>query len=160
MNYSGIAECDVLNGTGFRVVLFVSGCDHKCRGCHNPETWNKDFGYKFTEDTKEYLFECLRKPYIDGITISGGDPLYTENIGEILGLVRDIRLNFPKKSIWLYTGYSYEELMKDKLRSSVLMYIDTLIDGEFMIDKRDITLKFRGSSNQRIIDVHTGKVIE
>ena len=184
MNYSGISECDVLNGTGFRVVLFVSGCSHKCYNCQNPKTWNENFGHPFTEKTKEYLFECLSKEYIDGITLTGGDPLYESNLSDVLSLVKEIRLLFPEKTIWLYTGFrvrvvdmsnypswdNYFETdsvdMKGvchSMRSEILNHTDVIVDGEYIDEQRDITLKFRGSKNQRVIDVQKsleqGKVV-
>lgn len=174
MNYSGISECDVLNGTGFRVVLFVSGCSHKCYNCQNPKTWDKNFGHPFTEKTKQYIFNCLDKDYIDGITITGGDPLYKYNLDEVLKLVQVIRISFPDKTIWLYTGFRWEELimydsynsfipLESNLRKDIYeLYIkrhqiielcNIVVDGEYIDEQKDLTLKFRGSKNQRIIDV-------
>lgn len=165
MNYSGISECDVLNGTGFRVVLFVSGCSHRCYNCQNPKTWDKNFGHPFTEKTKQYIFNCLDKDYIDGITITGGDPLYKYNLDEVLKLVQEIRISFPKKTIWLYTGYSYSKIFRGQLsclsqkglnnfkRREIIKQCDVLVDGEYIDEQRDITLKWRGSKNQRCIDV-------
>lgn len=169
MNYSGISECDVLNGTGFRVVLFVSSCSHRCYNCQNPKTWDKDFGCPFTEETKKHLLEYLRKPYIDGLTLTGGDPLHENNLEDILLLIDEIRTLVPKKTIWLYTGYTWEEIFAisynedfvcqtttDKntiYRQNIIRKIDVLIDGRYVDELRDVTLKFRGSSNQRLIDV-------
>ena len=165
MNYSGISECDVLNGTGFRVVLFVSGCSHRCCNCQNPKTWDKNFGHPFTEKTKEYIFECLSKDYIDGITITGGDPLYESNLDTVLSLVNKIRLSFPEKTIWLYSGYTIDQIFNDdefdikggivenQTRRAIILSCDVFIDGEYINEQRDITLKWRGSSNQRVIDV-------
>ena len=167
MNYSGISECDVLNGTGFRVVLFVSGCSHRCCNCQNPETWDKNFGHPFTEKTKEYIFECLSKDYIDGITITGGDPLYESNLDDILSLVNEVRLSFPDKTIWLYSGYTWNQIMypvvtddfnpiRDKIiqtRKDIIENVDILVDGEYIDKQRDVTLKWRGSSNQRVISI-------
>lgn len=196
MNYSGISECDVLNGTGFRVVLFVSGCSHKCYNCQNPKTWNRNFGHPFTEKTKEYLLGCLSKDYIDGITLTGGDPLYESNLSDVLSLVKEIRISFPEKTIWLYTGYklfiNYPESHRqhkyilstkpnaltniiydndlflkkqeeDKKRSEIISLCDVVVDGEYIDEQRDIALKWRGSSNQQVIDVRQslaqGKVV-
>lgn len=180
MNYSGISECDVLNGTGFRVVLFVSGCSHRCYNCQNPKTWDKNFGHPFTEKTKQYIFNCLDKDYIDGITITGGDPLYEYNLDEVLKLVQEIRISFPKKSIWLYTGYKLELLSEEIYngtkqictishfypiptknefaenqvkRSKIIELCNIVVDGEYIDEQKDLSLKFRGSKNQRVIDV-------
>ena len=156
MNYSGISECDVLNGTGFRVVLFVSGCSHRCYNCQNPKTWDKNFGHPFTEKTKQYIFNCLDKDYIDGITITGGDPLYKYNLDEVLKLVQEIRISFPEKTIWLYTGYTWEQLVYSRMpsgvgkekeflnwnrRNEIISNIDICIDGEYVDNLKDLTLK-------------------
>ena len=165
MNYSGISECDVLNGTGFRIVLFVSGCSHRCCNCQNPKTWDKNFGHPFTEKTKEYIFECLSKDYIEGITITGGDPLYESNLDDILSLVNEIRLSYPEKTIWLYTGYTVDQIFNDdefdikggivenQTRRAIILSCNVIVDGEYIDEQRDITLKWRGSSNQRVIDI-------
>lgn len=172
MNYSGISECDVLNGTGFRVILFVSGCSHRCYNCQNPKTWDKNFGHPFTEKTKQYIFNCLDKDYIDGITITGGDPLYEYNLDEILKLVKQIRISFPEKTIWLYTGFEWNDIMcsfaglqadcvaldkKDieafEKRRKIISNVDVLVDGEYIDEQKDLTLKWRGSKNQNCIDV-------
>lgn len=164
MNYSGISECDVLNGTGFRVVLFVSGCSHKCYNCQNPKTWDKNFGYPFTEKTKQYIFNCLDKDYIDGITITGGDPLYDNNLDEVLYLINEIRISFPEKSIWLYTGYTWEDLINVNcpfdsewenriIREDIIELCDVLVDGEYIDEERDLSKKWAGSKNQRVINV-------
>lgn len=148
MNYNGIAECDVLNGTGFRVVLFVSGCDHYCPGCHNKETWNYNFGHPFTEKTKEYIFSCLDKDYIDGLTITGGDPFYHKNRNSVFKLISEVRKRYGEtKDIWVWTGYTMSELNEMQLP---INDIDVIIDGRFEQDKRDVSLKFKGSSNQRV----------
>ena len=151
MNYSGISECDVLNGTGFRVVLFVSGCSHRCYNCQNPKTWDENFGHPFTENTKQYIFNCLDKDYIDGITITGGDPLYENNLDEILKLVHEFRISFPEKTIWLYTGYSYSDIFRGQ--SSCLSLCDVLVDGRYIDEQRDVTKKWAGSKNQQVINV-------
>lgn len=165
MNYSGISECDVLNGTGFRVVLFVSGCSHRCYNCQNPKTWDKNFGHPFTEKTRQYIFNCLDKDYIDGITITGGDPLHENNLNEVLKLVQEIRISFPEKTIWLYTGYSYSKIFQGQSsclsqeglnnfkRREIIKLCDVVVDGEYIDEQKDITLKWRGSKNQRCIDV-------
>ena len=149
MYYSGIAECDVLNGTGFRVVLFVSGCENYCSGCHNQKAWDYTFGHPFTDKTKEYIYDCLSKPYIDGISILGGDPFAPKNRQEVCNFIADIRAKFgTSKNIWVWTGYTLEEV--EELNIPV-NNIDVMIDGRYEKDKRDVSLKFRGSSNQRIL---------
>ena len=153
MNFCQIETCSIANGTGFRVVLWCSGCSHHCKGCHNPETWQRDAGREFTSAEKEKLFSLLKEPYIQGITFSGGDPLFRANIDDVYTLLQDIKTNFPDKDIWMYIGYTFEELQRDIERKKILPYIDVLIDGKFILEQRDITLAFRGSANQRIIDV-------
>lgn len=149
MRYLSILDCDIADGQDIRVTLFVSGCSHHCKGCHNPESWNPNNGKEFTEEVKEKLFNLIDRPYIDGLTLSGGDPLFCSNRADIEKLCIEFKERFPNKSIWLYTGYKFEDI-KDL---TVLSYIDVLVDGKFEIDKRDITLPFRGSSNQRIINL-------
>ena len=153
MNYMAIYKTSLADGVGWRTVLFVSGCNHKCKGCHNPESWNKNAGYPFTEKTKQVLFECLSKDYINGLTISGGDPLYKDNLLTITELCKEIKEKFPNKTIWVYTGSLYRDIKTLEL----MKYIDVIVDGKFKINKKDTTLAYRGSSNQRIIDVKTGK---
>ena len=153
MNFAKIETCSIANGTGFRVVLWCSGCSHHCKGCHNQETWDEDFGRPFTEKEKEILYELLSKPYIKGITFSGGDPLFSANLDDVFALLQDLRRDFPDKDIWMYTGYTYEELQRDVDRKKFLPLIDVLIDGKFILAQRNITIAFRGSTNQRIIDV-------
>lgn len=170
MNYSQIIETDIANGNGVRVTLFVSGCGHKCHNCQNPETWDRNFGNQFTAKTKEYLFKCLDKPYIDGITITGGDSLYKNNLSDVLNLVNQIRTLFPQKTIWLYSGFYWEEIfeptfgeqsqewidryLKDcEIRKAIIRNVDVMIDGRYVDSQRDVTLKWRGSKNQSVIDV-------
>jgi anaerobic ribonucleoside-triphosphate reductase activating protein len=149
MNYSGISYPDVENGKGVRCTLFVSGCSHHCKGCHNPETWNFDFGSEFTKDTKDKLFNIVAKTYIHGLTLSGGDPL--DNYDDILSLVKEFRVIFGEtKNIWLYTGYQIEQL-ESLGKTEILDYVDVIVDGEYHENERDITLAFRGSKNQRIL---------
>ena len=149
MKYLDILDCDIADGEGVRVALFVSGCSHHCKGCHNPQSWNPENGKEFTEEVKEKLFKLIDRPYIDGLTLTGGDPLFCNNIFEIKKLCLEFKQRFPNKTIWLYTGYKLEEIKA----LDFLPCIDVLVDGRFEIDRRDITLPFRGSSNQRIIDV-------
>ena len=147
MNYLEILNCSIADGEGVRVVLFVAGCSHHCKGCQNQIGWNENSGKEFTEETKEKLFDLLDKDYIDGITFSGGDPLYCSNYDVILKLCLEIKQKFPNKTIWLYTGYTFEEIQ----RLDIIKYIDVLVDGKYVEELKDITLPFRGSSNQRII---------
>lgn len=149
MRYHNITRDDMLNGDGLRVVLWVSGCDHCCEGCHNPVTWDPQGGLPFSETEKEEIFSELRKPYIDGITFSGGDPLHPSNIDGIASLSKEIKKAFPQKTIWLYTGSIFEDIKNLPL----LKYIDVLIDGKFIQEKLDPKLHWRGTSNQRVIDV-------
>lgn len=148
MNYCGIAECDVLNGTGFRTVLFVSGCEHHCPKCHNQKSWDYNFGHAFTEETEKYIYEWLDKDYIDGISITGGDPFAPGNINEVSALISRIRKKYgDSKTIWVWTGYTFDEL---QYIGAPLDDIDVVIDGRFEYEKRDVSLKWRGSSNQII----------
>lgn len=149
MKFINILDCDIIDGEGVRVTLFVSGCSHKCKGCHNPESWNSDFGKEYNQDVENQLINLLNKPYIDGITLSGGDPLYIDNRETILNLCKRIKKELPNKSIWLYTGFDFEDIETLEL----LNYVDVLIDGKFKLDLLDTTLAFKGSSNQRVIDV-------
>ena len=169
INYHNITHDDMNNGDGLRVVLWLSGCSHHCYNCQNPQTWNPDSGIPFDESAKQEIFNELYKDYISGITFSGGDPLYENNLDEVLKLVKEIRISFPEKSIWLYTGYNFDLLNSkyneykytpfaanaDKwlTRWEIISNVDVLIDGEYIDEQRDITLKWRGSSNQRVIDV-------
>lgn len=160
MKYHNITKDDMLNGDGLRVVLWVSGCEHHCHGCQNPVTWNPDDGLYFDHESKEELFAELEKPYVSGITFSGGDPLYFTNIEKVTELCREVKENFPNKSIWIYTGYSWDEL---KHLTALMKYVDVLVDGKFIKELADKNLKWKGSSNQRVIDVQRslkeGKVI-
>lgn len=159
MRYHNITKDDMLNGDGLRVVLWVSGCSHGCKGCHNEVTWNPDDGLIFDEGAKKEIFEELDRDYVNGITFSGGDPLHEANIAEITALACEIRKRYPDKTIWLYTGSVWEEV-KDL---EVMDYVDVLVDGEYMEDKKDSTLHWKGSSNQLVIDVKntkkTGEVV-
>ena len=149
MNYHKIEKTSVANGIGIRVVLWVSGCSLHCKGCHNPETWDLNSGKLFDENAKEELFEALDKPYIQGVTFSGGHPLENGNITEVYNLCKEIKEKFPEKDIWIYTGYLFENIHS----YLVMKYIDVLVDGAYIEEQRDITLKWRGSRNQRVIDV-------
>ena len=202
MNYHNITHDDMLNGSGLRVVLWVSGCNHRCEGCQNPQTWDCKSGIPFDAEAKEELFNELSKDYISGITFSGGDPLHENNLEEILDLVKEIRkkypkpqdvdlktqhvvgnsdknhyisnentdkirISFPTKTIWLYTGYTWNQIMypvvtddfnpnRDKIikmRQEIVKQCDVLVDGEYKKELRDVTLHWIGSSNQKVIDV-------
>jgi anaerobic ribonucleoside-triphosphate reductase activating protein len=153
------------NGDGLRVVLWLSGCSHHCYNCQNPQTWNPDSGIPFDESAKQEIFNELSKDYISGITFSGGDPLHKNNLDEVLKLVKQIRISFPEKTIWLYTGYSYSKIFRGQLsclsqeglnnfkRREIIKLCDVVVDGEYIDEQKDITLKWRGSKNQRCIDV-------
>ena len=153
MNYEKIDKCSVSNGTGIRTVLWVSGCDIHCRNCQNPQTWDFNSGIPFTEDTMQELLYDLSKPYIKGLTLSGGHPLDPQNAPKVLEIVKRVKMVFPNKDIWIYTGYVWEDIIKDDILKEILKRTDVLVDGAYIDELRDITLPFRGSSNQRIIDV-------
>lgn len=149
MRYHNITKDDMLNGEGLRVVLWVSGCSHACKNCHNPITWDIDSGIPFDAPAKQELFTELQKNYISGITLSGGDPLHVANRDDITALLQEIRATFPDKTIWLYTGYLWEEISA----LPAMQYIDVLVDGRFVEELKDNKLHWKGSFNQRIIDV-------
>lgn len=149
MNYHNITHDDMLNGSGLRVVLWVSGCSHACPNCQNPQTWPISSGIPFDSEAKNELFEQLSHDYIKGITFSGGDPLHLNNLGTVTDLAQEIRYKFPDKDIWVYTGYRWEEV-----KSLPLMhYIDVLVDGPFVEAMKDVNAPWVGSTNQRVIDV-------
>ena len=162
MKYSSIKYYDIANGAGVRTSLFVSGCRFCCYGCFNSPTWEFDFGDEFTQDTINDILESLKPDFIDGLSILGGEPLEPENQSSVLNLIKQTRDRYPEKDIWLWTGFTLEALLSKNTRAStedhyledILQNIDVLVDGQFEIDKKDITLRFRGSSNQRIIDIH------
>ena len=149
MRYHNITKDDMLNGDGLRVVLWVAGCSHCCKDCHNPVTWDPNGGLYFDESAKSELFEELKKDYVSGITFSGGDPLHIANVNDVTELSKEIRETFPEKTIWLYTGSTWEEVR----RMEIVRYLDVLVDGEFVFAKKDPLLCWKGSSNQRVIDV-------
>lgn len=148
MNYHNITKDDMLNGDGLRVVLWVSGCSHRCKGCHNPITWDPNDGLLFDEAAKQEIFAELDKDYVSGLTLSGGDPLFPGNRSAIEALVREVKERYPEKTIWLYTGYSWEEISELPL----IQYVDIVVDGKFIESLKDNKLHWRGSSNQRVID--------
>lgn len=149
MKYHNITKEDMLNGEGLRVVLWVSGCEHGCKGCQNPITWDPEDGLEFDQAAKQEIFEELQKDYISGLTFSGGDPLYPGNRDAVTGFTLEVKKLFPDKSIWLYTGYLWEEICG----LPVMQYIDVLVDGKFILEQLDQTLHWKGSGNQRVIDV-------
>ena len=159
MNYAEIKTCDVANGPGVRVSLFVSGCTHHCEGCFNKETWDFNFGKPFTDEVIDDIIEYMKPDYIKGITLLGGEPLEQNNQQGLLPLLRKIDHIYPEKNIWCFTGYDFEKdvigrMMEEWDETKEFMsYIDVLVDGEFMIDKKDLNLVFKGSSNQRTIMV-------
>ena len=163
MNYHNITHDDMNNGDGLRVVLWVSGCSHHCYNCQNHQTWDPHSGIPFDEKAKQEIFTELSHDYISGITLSGGDPLYTNNLADISNLLQEIKIKFPNKTIWLYTGYTWKECISDNTKRKVIEYCDVMVDGEYIESKRDIALKWRGSSNQRVIDVQesfrTGQLV-
>lgn len=159
MRYHNITKDDMLNGDGLRTVLWVAGCSHGCKNCQNPITWDIEGGLPFDEEAKEELFAELEKPYISGITFSGGDPLHVKNRDDVGKLIYEIRERFPQKTIWLYTGYKWEEIND----LPYVKEIDVLVDGEFIEALKDNTLHWKGSSNQKVIDVKqtvaVGKIV-
>lgn len=150
MNYLKIDKTSLVDGIGVRSVLWISGCNVNCSGCQNPESWDPCAGHVFDNAAKEQLYHYLNLPFIDGITFSGGHPLDPANKPEVIELIRDIRTRFPTKSIWLYTGYVWESFKSEEWVKDV----DVIVDGPFILAQRDITLPYRGSKNQRIIDVN------
>lgn len=157
MNYSGYSNFDVLNGDGIRVVLWVTGCFHNCNGCFSPQTHNPKCGTVFDKDVEGILFEDLQQPFIKGITFSGGDPLHKRNFDTILNLSKKVKSSLVGKDVWLYTGYTLEQIQNDEKRVDILKHIDYLVDGKY--DKTLPSAKFRGSSNQRIIHLVGGEVV-
>jgi anaerobic ribonucleoside-triphosphate reductase activating protein len=160
MNYGQVYYNDVANGVGCRTALFVSGCTHHCKGCFNEVTWDFDYGEVYTKEVEDEIIESLKPSHIDGLTILGGEPMEVRNQKEIRPLLERIKREVPRASIWIYSGYLWEELTDpDNKRchsedtKAILSMIDVLVDGEFMEDKRNLMLRFRGSENQRVIDV-------
>ena len=169
MNYAGIKYCDIANGTGCRTVLFVSGCRNACKGCFQPQTWDFGYGEPFDEKVQEEVLKSLEPDYITGITVLGGEPFEPENQKELVPFMRKVVARYPNKNAWAFTGYIYDkDLVAGGRRHTedtdeLLSMIDVLVDGPFQEEKKDITLKFRGSSNQRILDlketIRTGNII-
>lgn len=157
MKYHNITKADMLNGEGLRVVLWVSGCSHHCPGCQNAITWDQTEGLEFDNTAKEEIFAELEKDWCSGLTLSGGDPLFYGNRCDISSLVVEVKEKFPNKTIWLYTGYTWEELLEqvtsDNNLDTILKYIDVLLDGRFVLKLASLKIHYVGSSNQKIIDV-------
>ena len=157
MHYGNIKECDIADGPGVRVSLFVSGCRHHCKGCFNSETWDFQYGKPYTKETEDEIIRLLEPDFIQGFTLLGGEPFEPENQAELVKLLKRIRETYPKKDIWCYSGYLYDVDMipggkvHTKVTEEMLSYIDVLMDGEFVEELKDVTLVFRGSSNQRIL---------
>lgn len=149
MRYHNITKDDMLNGDGLRTALWLAGCAHCCPQCQNPITWDPDGGLLFDAAAKEELFAELDKNYISGITFTGGDPLYPSTRRDLLELIKEIKEKYPTKTMWLYTGYLWEEIQSLELVS----YLDVIVDGEFVAAEKDVSLKWKGSKNQRVIDV-------
>lgn len=160
MYYSVIKNCDIANGPGVRVVLFVSGCRHHCPGCFQPQTWDFSYGQPFTQDTVDELLRLLQPDYIAGLTLLGGEPMEPENQRELLPFVRNFKALYPKKTVWCYSGYTWEQLTgavpchaRCEVTDELLGLLDVLVDGRFVQAEHDISLRFRGSRNQRLLDV-------
>ena len=159
MNYATIKNCDIANGPGVRVSLFVSGCTHHCKGCFNEVAWDFNYGQPFTQDTVDMILEMLKPAYVKGITLLGGEPFEPQNQPALVDLLRQIKAMYPDKSIWAFSGYLFDkDILAGKLGDpsitrEFLSYLDVLVDGRFVEEKKDLTLRFRGSSNQRLIHV-------
>lgn len=159
MNYAAIKNCDIANGPGVRVSLFVSGCTHRCPGCFNEVAWDFAYGEPFTEETVETILSMLRPDYIRGLTLLGGEPFEPQNQGPVLELLRRIKKEMPKKSVWAFSGYLFDKdilagrLGDWEITREYLSYLDVLVDGPFVEAKKNLSLRFRGSENQRLIDV-------
>lgn len=159
MNYCNIKNCDIANGNGVRVSLFVSGCRNHCKNCFQPETWDFSYGEEFTAEAEKRILEMLSPSYINGLTVLGGEPFEEENQRSLLPFIRKVREAYPEKDIWMYSGYLFENMLTEGMRprcevtDELLSLIDILVDGRYEEEKKNISLKFRGSENQRIIDV-------
>ena len=158
MYYSVIKPVDIADGVGVRVTLFVSGCTHHCKGCFQPQTWAFDYGQPYTQQTENEILSLLRPTYIRGLTLLGGEPMEPDNQRALLHLLQRVRTELPQKDIWCYSGYTLEQLTgqsraRCEVTDELLTMIDVLVDGEFVEEKRNISLKFRGSENQRLIDL-------
>ena len=155
MNYSALRKADIANGIGFRCTLWCCGCRRKCPGCFNPEAQDPNFGEPFTDKVKERIFKELSEPTCDGLSLMGGEPLSicSDNRKQTIQLCKEVKERFPNKSVWMWTGYLFEEIASDPSTRDILKYVDVIVDGEFRIEERDLSCAFKGSRNQRIIDV-------
>lgn len=159
MNYGEIKSCDIANGIGVRISLFVSGCTNHCKNCFQPQTWDFNFGEPFTSDTEEKILKMLEPDYIDGLTVLGGEPMEPSNQQALYPFLLKVKEKMPNKTIWVFSGFTLEEMREDggysncDVTEKILSIIDVLVDGRFVEELKDITLKFRGSSNQRLIDM-------
>lgn len=172
MRFASMRNLDISNGEGVGVSLFVQGCDRHCFNCFNPDTWDFNGGKEWTEEAKNKFIKLIDRPYINRISVLGGEPLAKQNLDEVLSLIKEIRISFPEKTIWLYTGFCWNDIMcsfaglqadcvvldkKDieawEKRRKIISNIDVLVDGEYIDEQKDLSLKFRGSKNQRVIDV-------
>ena len=162
MNYATIKFYDVANGTGVRVSLFVSGCRHHCKGCFNAETWDFCYGEPYTQETEDSIIDGLKPDYITGLSLLGGEPFEPENQPALTALLRRVKAQLPEKTVWCYTGYTYDTDLAEggsvftDVTREMLSYIDILVDGEFIEEQRDLTLRFRGSRNQRFLTLENG----
>lgn len=161
MYYGELKKCDIANGIGVRVTLFVSGCTNRCPGCFQPQTWDFRYGKSFTDETKEEIFAELDKSYVDGLTLLGGEPFEPENQRTLLPLLREVRQKYPGKTVWCFTGFRLDDELlcqgshpRCEATDDMLACIDVLVDGRFREELKDISLQFRGSRNQRIIDMN------
>ena len=169
MNYATIKNCDIANGPGVRVSLFVSGCTHHCKGCFNEVAWDFDYGQPFTQQTIDQILEMMKPGYIKGITLLGGEPFEPQNQPALVDLLRQIKAAYPEKTVWAFSGYLFDkDILPGKLgdpdvTTEFIKYIDVLVDGRFVLEKKNLSLRFRGSSNQRIIHVpsslETGQIV-
>lgn len=160
MHYGEIKNCDIANGEGVRVTLFVSGCTNHCKNCFQPQTWDFNYGNPFTEETEAELFRLLSPRYIRGLTLLGGEPFEPENQRALLPFLRKLRRELPEKTVWAFTGFTWEELHTEgshprcEVTDELLNLIDVLVDGRYVEERKDIGLRFRGSSNQRLLDLN------
>lgn len=160
MYYGNIKKCDIANGTGVRVSLFVSGCTNRCKGCFQPETWDFCYGKRYTEETEKEILDALKSPGRVGLTLLGGEPFEPENQRELVKLLRKVKEELPDKNVWCYTGFTYERLTNPddpkhcEVTNEMLSMIDVLVDGPFVEELKNISLEFRGSENQRILNLH------
>ena len=169
MHFGAIKDCDIANGEGVRVTLFVSGCTNRCPNCFQPQTWDFEYGEPFTAETEEKLLEMLRPSYINGLTLLGGEPFEPENQRGLISFLRRVRKELPGKNIWGYSGFTYEQLLTEgshcrcEVTDEMLGLLDVLVDGRYVEELKDISLRFRGSSNQRLIDLNatrkTGEIV-